>query len=243
MGTEQDIYIHELDFHHVIQPIFDLSKNNIYGYEVLLRSQEIQNPEILFNYAKEKNQLFELDMRSILSACENFNKNSSLLSGLYIFINVFPSTLINPDFYERMQRLANVMSLRPESIVFEINESEKGTDMQALKTGISAIKRLGFLVALDDIGKGESTVQSIVQLEPNIAKLDRIFAKDLTKSPKKQSIITMILQLLGKDTIFIVEGFESEADLLTAKGLGVPFGQGFFLGKPKPLNHYLANFE
>ena len=101
------------------------------------------------------------------------------------------------------------------------------------------IRKEGFLIALDDIGKGESTLRSILEIEPDIAKIDRYFAKNLAECPKKQKALKFMLMLLGEDAEVIVEGFESEADLQKAKELGVPYGQGYFLGRPKPIKYYI----
>lgn len=227
------------DFYHVVQPIMNLSKNNVHGYEVLLRSEQFQNPELLFKYAKDQNKLFDLDMKAIYKAFITFKKETSDLENAYLFINIFPSTLIDPAFNHNLQRIKFALKIKPNSIVFEINETEKISDFPAMKEAILDMREQGFLIALDDIGKGESNLQSIIELGPDIAKIDRYFAKDLSNSPKKQKVIKLILQFFGGDTTVILEGFECEADLLIAKELGVTFGQGFFLGRPKPLSFYI----
>lgn len=227
------------DFYHVVQPIINLSKDQVHGYEVLLRSERLQSPESLFNYAKDQNKLFDLDMKAIYKAFTTFKTEKTHLENVYLFINIFPSTLMDPAFNLNLQRIKSALKIQPNLIVFEINEAEKVKNFTALKEAILDLKEQGFLIALDDIGKGESTLPAILELEPDVAKIDRYFAKDLTNSPKKQKVIKLMLELFGDDTTVIVEGFECEADLLSAKELGVPLGQGFFLGRPNPLEYYL----
>ncbi|MGY0694728.1 EAL domain-containing protein [Virgibacillus sp. FSP13] len=229
----------ETDFYHVIQPIMDLSDAKVYGYEVLLRSEQFPNPEFLFNYAKEQDQLFDLDMKSIHKALTTFNKEAAHLEGLHLFINIFPSTLISPDFHYQLQQLKSEVNISPDSIVFEINEAEKMPDLAVLNRAIMELKRQGFVIAIDDIGKGESSLKTVLELEPNIAKIDRYFTRDLATSPKKQKFIKLMLQLFGGEITIVLEGFECKEDLLTAKAMGVPFGQGFYLGKPKPIRSYM----
>lgn len=237
-----EVLMKETDFYHVLQPIMDLAKDKVHGYEVLLRSPSFQNPELFFNYAKEQNQLFELDMKAISKAIGTFKQKSLDLNDSYLFINIFPSTLMNPVFHFNIQKLKSASNLQPNSIVFEINEAEKVPDLKVLKESILDLEKLGFLIALDDIGKGQSSIQSILELEPDIAKVDRYFTDDLANSPKKQKVIELLLQLFGNDTTMILEGFECEADLNVAKELGVSYGQGFFLGRPEPAGHYNGSF-
>lgn len=234
-----DKLISESDFYHVVQPIMNLAENKVHGYEVLLRSERFQNPELLFRYAKSQNRLFDLDMKAIHHAFITFKEESSNLKDSYLFINIFPSTLIDPAFYHNLQQIKLALKIQPNRIVFEINEAEKVLNLTALKEAISDMKKQGFLIALDDVGKGESNLQAIIELEPDIAKIDKYFANDLKNSPQKQKSIELVLQLFGENTTIVLEGFESEEDLLKAKEMGILLGQGFFLGKPKPLAYYL----
>lgn len=230
----------EIDFYHVVQPIINLTTNTVHGYEVLIRSQHFQNPERLFEYARQKNQLANLDSGSIFEAFRTFMKGSISINHLNIFVNIFPSTLIDSSFYSFLKKLKSLMDMKTGHVVFEINEAEKGTDFSAVKEGIQAIRNEGFRIALDDIGKGESTLRAILEIQPDIAKIDRYFAGDLAMSPEKQKALKLMLMLFDNGTEVIVEGFECEDDLETARELGVVYGQGYFLGKPKPIKDYMS---
>lgn len=237
--TKQSYQAKEMDFYHVFQPIFDLSKNKAHGYEVLLRSNNFSNPELFFKQAKEQNILFELDMGSIFKACETFKQKKLRLKDVYLFINIFPSTLVNSEFYTQLNKLKSMMEIIPGHIVIEINEAEKKEDLLKLQEVVSELKSQGFLIALDDLGKGESTLQSVIDLKPDIIKLDRYYAKELSTSQKKQDFIKKVVQIVGKDVSLVLEGIEHQEDLLVAKSLDVPFIQGFLLGKPEPLEYYM----
>ncbi len=230
----------EVDFYHVFQPIVELRTKEVHGFELLLRSEQFKNPEHFFQYAKEQNQLLQVDMQSIKKALLTLKKDNLSLQEIPFFINVFPSTLMDPLFYDHLEAILYELHLQPNVIVFEISEAEKVSDLTILKTVVERLKKKGFYIALDDIGKGESSLVSLLEIEPDIAKVDRYFAKDLSTSSKKQRLIELMVKLLGKETMFILEGFETEADLNVAKSLGVEYGQGFFLGKPNSIHHYLA---
>lgn len=233
-----DYIIGELDFYHEFQPIIDLSKKKIFGFEALIRSQHFNNPELLFNYTEEHNQLFELDLVSVFKAIYTFSHFWEKHNNFILFVNVYPSTLMNPSFSYYLKKFSSIVSFQPCFIVFEINEAEKALNSTDLKESILNLKKQGFLIALDDVGKGESTIKTILEIDPDIVKTDRYFAKNLTEFPKKQKVIELMIELCGIDTQVIVEGIETSEDLQTILEIGVPFGQGYFLGKPKPIDTF-----
>ncbi len=239
-NTYWDKVMRETAFYHAFQPIIDLTNDRLYGYEVLLRSEGLQNPELLFNYAKEQNKLFQLDLKSIFKAFTTFDNEIAHFNGLRLFVNIYPSTLIDPAFHYSLERLTASINISPCSIVFEVNEAEKGSDLTALKESILHLKKQGFFIALDDVGIGDSSLRTIIEIEPNIAKFDRYFTINLATSTKKQKILKVMLEYFKHDeTAMILEGIEYEEDLQAAKELGVTLGQGFLLGRPQPLEDYI----
>ncbi|MFD1360413.1 EAL domain-containing protein [Lentibacillus salinarum] len=239
MDLKLDITSEENDFYHVIQPVINLITNDVYGYEVLLRSQQVQNPKLLFDNAREHNQLVNVDISSIFKAFETLNQGGVPIKDKRILVNVFPSTLVDTSFYYHLQQLKSYLGSVSNNVVIEINEAEKEMELFIVKEVAQEIRKDGFLIALNDLGKGEWTLRSILEINPDIAKIDRYFAKDLAESPKKQKALKFMLMLLREDAEVIVEGFESEPDLQKAKELGVPYGQGYLLGKPKPIKYYM----
>lgn len=223
------------NIHHVFQPIYHLKNNEIYGYELLLRSASHPNPEKFFSLAKKNNQLYEVDMISIEEAFQTIEKHKQILEDKYLFINIFPSTLLHKDFLLKFGSLQAKNKIDANHIVFEVNEAEKAENLEDLNHILNELKSYGFQIALDDLGKGEFTFRSIVELEPTIAKIDRFFSQGLKESSKKQKLLKLLLEFFESDSRVILEGLEYEEDLESAKSLGITFGQGFLLGKPEPL--------
>lgn len=224
-----------IDFHHVYQPIIDLTSKNIYGYEVLLRAENFSSPETFFQYAKDQNALFDLDMSSIEKAC---NTDYKIFGEALLFINVFPSTLIHPEFISRMQKIEEASTFVSKQIVFEISEAERKHDFELLSDVVDTLKKEGYLIALDDIGKGDATLRSIFEYEPDIIKFDRFFAGTLNCSEKSQRYMSKIIQVFGEDLSIVLEGLETEEEVKIAESIGTPYVQGYYLGKPKPADFY-----
>lgn len=222
-------------FHHVFQPLYALENWDVFGYEALLRCKFFQNPESLFQLAIEKNRLYDLDCCSIYHALTSVN-----VQNIKFFVNVYPSTMVHPSFPDFLEKLKS-LRFSNQNIVFEINEAEKISDMSLFKRAVHYWKDKGYAIALDDYGKGESSLRIIKQLHPDFVKLDRYFAMDLSVSKEKQNVIQMLVEMCQQKNIhLILEGIEEPTDLAIAKALGVHLGQGNLLGRPLPISeiHY-----
>lgn len=229
-----DKVVKEKVFYHVCQPLYDLNSWQVFGYEILIRSELFENPEQLFRCAKDKNRLFELDTFSIFNAVL-MNDDLSRMRHMKWFLNVYPSTLVHPSFHDILNRLGD-SSLPSRNLIFELNETDAVTDMDLLKRAVTCLKAK-YAVALDDVGKGKSTLRAIIELEPDYIKLDKFFSIDLAVSRTKQNMIRMLVDFCQESNIrLVLEGIERSKDLAVAKALGVHLGQGFLLGKPVPVS-------
>lgn len=170
-----DDIIRKKMFHHVYQPIYALEDWKVFGYEALLRCKFFQNPESLFQFAMKKNRLYDLDTCSVQLALSSINARHRR------FVNVYPSTVLHSFF----PNFLNSINTFGRNIVFEINEAEKISDMGSLKRAIIFLKEKGYTVALDDFGKEESSLRTVIELEPDFVKMDRYFAIDLAVSKKQ----------------------------------------------------------
>jgi EAL domain-containing protein (putative c-di-GMP-specific phosphodiesterase class I) len=228
--------IREEKFFHHFQPIYDLVNWRRFGYEALLRTKEFQNPEETFIAAKKQKQLYELDIRSIHKAVLTYRSAGFSRKDGYLFINIYPSTILNPSFPTFLNQIISNDSLKSQQIVLEISESEVINEFTILQEHILILKNEGFLIAIDDVGRGYSDFRTIIDLEPDIIKLDRYLANDLHKSKQKQSLVKLLLKYAEQNNSnIILEGIENESEMAMAKALGIKFGQGYVLGRPDAL--------
>lgn len=212
---------------HWFQPIYHLKNNSIIGYEALLRnaSEAQASPVDLFREADKNGYLNLLDRISIKTAVESFEDDKHQL-----FLNVFSSTLLDESFLSWWD---NNISSRG-TIVLELLESEPVCNWEALKKVTSKLRSKGVKIAIDDMGAGYSFFQQWIELAPDYIKLDKYFADNLSVSPQKQETVKSLVGLLSDSTKLIIEGIETEADMNTAGSLGIPYAQGYLLGKPSP---------
>lgn len=230
--------IHKLieteNFTHYYQGLYHLDAWTKIGNETLFRS-EIGNPSVVFQEAKKVNRLYELEVKSIYKAVKNYHSLEKTPKGL-LFINICPSTIENIHFPKFIKHLSIQIPIMRHSIVFEILETEQVENFSLFKERITYLKNLGYLIAIDDVGKGWSSLNMIIELKPDYIKLDRFFSVHLSCSPLKQEMIRSLLYYGNSSNVKVVlEGMEKEQDFAVAKSLGVKIFQGFLFEKPHPL--------
>lgn len=238
MPSTQALITHK-DLYHEFQPICHLHTHKTIGYEALIRCTSEPRIDRLFQAAARHNMLFTLDTLSIynaISVC--FAEPRRVESDQHLFVNVFPSTLSSDHFAGFICKLVQRYGEFARNIVFEINEAI--SEMEDWNTGqflhnIHLLRECGFLVALDDVGEGATTLKRIVEIGPDFIKMDRFFAKHLLFSRKKQKILKFFVEFCGEESNLILEGIEEAEDLQQSCKLGVTFGQGYLLAMPGPL--------
>lgn len=227
------------DLYHLFQPVFCLSDHKPLGYEALLRSRTIRQPEQLFQHAIRQKLLFELDTLSIRNAISFFFHTAEYReTSEMLFLNVFPSTIAKKFFTKICGEIATKYNEVANRIVFEINESmsEIGEwNNEVFAQNVSNLRKSGFRIAFDDVGEGATTLKKIVELSPDFIKMDRFFGKQLAANKQKQKMVKFFVHYCSDETRLILEGLEDANDVKVAKHLGVKFGQGYWLAKPGPL--------
>ena len=95
---------------------------------------------------------------------------------------------------------------------------------------------MGFKVALDDTGVGYSSLGTVMELSPDYIKVDLSLVRSIDTDPPRQELLRALQAVSEKiDAEIIAEGIESREELITLRDLGIPYGQGYLLGRAAPL--------
>ena len=151
-------------------------------------------------------------------------------------VNISGSSLNNQSFLEFLAQKLTDYHLPPELFCFEITESEAIANLTQVSTFIKSLKNLGCSFALDDFGKGMSSLTYLKNLSVDYLKIDGSFIKEInTDSVAKAMVETInnLAQVMGLKTI--AEFVETEAILHTLQDLKVDYAQGYYFDKPSPL--------
>ena len=216
------------------QPILNLEKDSIEGYEVLMRIEDQGDyiPAMAFI-----DQIYELSLLTVFEEIIFDKAINAWLAGKIsgkLFFNM-PSYFINylakgkaklEDFKKELTKAG----IPPEDVVIEIPESRIAATTEELVEVVSNIRALGFEVAVDDFGVENSSIERLLKTKPDIVKIDGFFLKE------ERNMLRWIVKGLKRlGYAVVIEHVEKAEDLELAKKLGADYAQGFYIGRPEVL--------
>lgn len=228
--------------HVLFQPIYDFKKGTVLAWEALSRGprgSEFESPALLFDFAEQTGQLFVLEQTCRARAIETVG---ALAPGQRLFMNIHPRAVVDPTFAPgRTLELIRAYGLEPENIVFEITERHSIKDFSSFHKTLDHYRSQGFKVAVDDAGTGYSGLSTIAALQPDYIKVDMSLVRDIDKDPVRRALMETMVTLAGRiGSEIIAEGIETKGEAGALIGIGVHYGQGYFLSRPhfpKPETH------
>jgi EAL domain-containing protein (putative c-di-GMP-specific phosphodiesterase class I) len=207
-----------------VQPIVDLHKRELFGYEALVRctTPVFKNPPQLLETAIEEGVIGELGraLRAMaIKACPK----------AHLFLNIHPNEfdegwLVRPD---------DPIFEHEKDVYLEITESVPLSHFQMCHSVLKEIRSKGVLLAVDDLGAGYSNLKYIADLAPEVVKLDRELVAGLTRKSRLHTLVTSIVRLcenLGAKVL--AEGIETPEELHAVMDTGVRYAQGYLLARP-----------
>jgi diguanylate cyclase (GGDEF)-like protein len=220
-------------FRAVSMPIYDLQNEAPVGYEILCRGPKgaFEMPDDLFRVSVEYNLLTIVDLRC-LKTCLQAITDPKFKRNARFHLNLFPSTIIDTPIDRLISLLPD--GVRPENLCIEISEQQFIGDPTYLRDHVLALKKEGIQVAIDDVGFGRSSLESLIILEPDIVKIDRKYVSGVSDEPAKARLLkrlVKVVQALGAE--LVAEGIEQRQELEMLVELGVRYGQGWYWGKPE----------
>jgi EAL domain-containing protein (putative c-di-GMP-specific phosphodiesterase class I) len=220
------------------QPILNLETLTVLGHEVFTRGPAggpFEDAERLFALAERTGRLLELERlcrnRALSSVGRHLPPNTKL------FLNtsaraLADSDVAGPGFIKAVEE----RGLRHSDVILEITERVALEERQSYREVLRSLKQEGFGIAIDDMGAGYSSLQALVEVEPDYLKFDVSLVRNIDRSLIKRSLLETLVDLARRiGAQVIAEGIEVESELHTLRELGVPLGQGRYLGPPVPL--------
>lgn len=217
------------------QPILDLATHEVIGHEVFSRGPAggpYEDAERLFALAERTGRL--VDLERVCRARAMASARRHLAKGAKLFLNTSYQALRDPDVAgPGFVRLVEANGLRHEDVVLEITERLPREEREPYQEVLRGLKKQGFGIAVDDMGAGYSSLQSLVELEPDFLKFDVSLVRHIDRSTIKRSLLETLVDLSQRIRARVVaEGIEEEAELATLREMGVSLGQGRFLAAP-----------
>ena len=226
--------ISDNDISIYFQPIFSLKNNKVAGFESLARffTTPYKTPDVWFKEAKKVGLNETLEMLAIKNAVTNIAKFNN---STYIAINCSPSHILSGALENTLQ---NIDCTR---LVLEITEHSPISDYVKMRTALTPLRKRGLRLAIDDVGAGFSSFQHILELEADIIKLDISLTQNIN-TDKRKFLLAKALCGFAKaiDCTIVAEGIETEQEFNSLRKLNVDSVQGYFIGRPAPINDALS---
>ena len=225
----------ESSFYSVYQPIVRLATREVVGHEGLLRAVGPGgqlSPLDMFAAATAAGWVHVLDRvgrTTVLSGAKGW------LGDDLLFVNFVPTSIYRPEVCLRTtERAARAAGLRMDQVVFEITEGEQVRDLSHLERVFDYYREQGCKVALDDLGSGFSSLNVMVRLRPDVAKLDRELVQQLPAAGATAVVRAAAEICHAAGGLLLAEGVETEEQAASAAALGADLAQGWLFGRPVP---------
>ena len=214
------------DYAVALQPIRSISDLSLSGFEALCRFAPLpyRPPNEWFAEADEVGLGPALEIAVASRALDSLD---SLPDNVFVSVNASPATVASG-------LLTPLLSCHdPRRIVLEVTEHAAVTDNGQIAAAIAPFRKDGLLLAVDDAGAGYAGLQHILQLRPDIIKLDMCLTRHIDADAARRSLASALVRFASETgALLVAEGIETEAELLTLRALGVQLGQGYLLGRP-----------
>ncbi len=231
--------------HHVLatagfsfagQPIVSLDSGQVFAVESLARfpGEPPLSPDIWFEQAASIGLGVEFDLGAFAASLKLLD---NLPPPCQLSINLGPQALSSP----RLPRL--LRASQPGRIIIELTEHMVIHDYPQLRCSVEHIRELGTQLAIDDTGAGFASLAHIVNLAPDLIKLDRGLTRGVHSDPARRAVAQSLVSLAHDIGAHVVaEGIETEEELAVVRDLGISYAQGYLLGRPTQITDLQWSF-
>lgn len=244
IADSMEAALREEQFQVYLQPKYNLSCNRMMGAEALVRWI---HPEWGFMSPGEFIPLFEkngfipkLDLfvwEHVCAQLKAWREKGYPLP--VISVNVSRADIYQLDLVDTLLEITQKYGIEPAHLHLEITESAYAENPGRIISTVKELRRLGFIVEMDDFGSGYSSLNMLSRMKIDILKLDMKFVQNETAKPEEQSILNDIISMAHKIHMSVVaEGIETRDQMKQLQAMGCDYAQGYYFSKPLPVNDF-----
>jgi len=237
------------EFELYYQPQLDVNTNHISGFEALLRWK---NPELGFVPPNKFISVAE-DTHLIIPIGEWVLRNSCMFlkhlhnqgyRDLTMSVNISMLQLLQDDFVDMVTDILELVKIHPKYLELEITESVFMESYETIAGKLKLLKAIGVKIALDDFGKGYSSLHYLKHLPISTLKIDKTFIDNISLDKVNKSLTHLIVKI-GRvmDLCVVAEGVETEEQMEYLKKHKCNKIQGYLFCRPLPHNEILKKLE
>ena len=211
------------------------------SYEVLIRMQDGDGEFLLpyrFLATAERYQLMvDIDIYVFTTYINMMMEQPQHVAKLAsAHINLAGGTLNHPDFQQRVKQIIETVTFPWERLELEVTETSAIGDLAQAQEFIEYCKQYGIGFALDDFGTGMSSFEYLKNLPFDVVKIDGSFVRDMLSDPVDHAMIRFTHEISKlREQKTVAEFVETKEMVDELRKIGITYGQGYYLGKPRPL--------
>jgi diguanylate cyclase (GGDEF)-like protein len=234
------------------QPIVTLGTGELVAEEALVRWQHPRRglvaPNEFLPLAEETGLILSVGQYVLEQACHQartwqHEREASRLTGseVAVHVNLSAVELRDRHLADRVRETLFRTAVDPRMLVFEVTETLLLEDEAHVSSTIAELRELGVRFALDDFGTGYSSLSYLHTLPLDMLKIAKSFVDGLSRGGREASFGRMIIELARTLGVGVIaEGIETPDQVNALLSLGCDLGQGFYLGRPRPVRDELG---
>ncbi|MEL6937723.1 MAG: EAL domain-containing protein [Cyanobacteria bacterium J06598_1] len=248
LETDMRLALERQEFRLHYQPIVDLERMKVIGFEALVRWQHptrgLIGPDKFIRFAEESGFITELGTQVLWMACRdlaNWERSGRIDSELSVSINVAPEQLLAPNILTCVEKIIQATGVSSHRLRFELTERSIISDHAVVGGVLEAFKTNNIKISIDDFGTGYSALSYLHTLPVDCLKVDRSFVQPITAKSGSLGIVPLIINMAETMNMGVVaEGIETVTQLRQLQKLGCKYGQGFLFQRALPAAQALA---
>ena len=221
------------EFKMYLQFIVDNKTKNIVSAEALSRWETADGvvvfPGKYIGVMEETGMITTLDYMMFEKACKKLSEwTDTEFKDITISCNFTRITISEVDFPDKIKEISSRYPFDHNKIIMEITEDSIVRNFETAKSNLLAVKVLGFIVALDDIGSGYTSLRNLCDYPIDLVKLDRAMLL-LTDTERGRKLFHSIISLVHSlDLKLVCEGVETESQNTLVSESNCDFIQGWY---------------
>jgi diguanylate cyclase (GGDEF)-like protein len=233
----------ELTLHY--QPIIDITTKQITSFEALLRwyNPDLGNisPQEVIDVAEKTGLIHDIE-NWVLNRAMNDLLTFKQIIGQHVTmaVNISGLHMSEPNLGNYVFSLLKQFNLQPSDLTIELTESVLLTNIDSPDSPANQMTKQGIKLSIDDFGTGYSSLAYLHAIPASTVKVDRAFLNQTENNTVTLECIQKLVKSLNMDSL--IEGIETVYQSELLQSLGYNLQQGYFHGRPKPLDYYLSDY-
>lgn len=233
-------------FEVYLQPKYQLRDGRLAGAEALVRWNHpewgLQPPGEFIPIFERNGFITKLDQyvwERVCALLQEWDRKG--YPSINISVNVSRMDIYNADLADVLTGLVRRHGLSPSRLHLEITESAYTDTSRQLIETLAALRKLGFVIEMDDFGSGYSSLNMLTEMPIDVLKLDMKFIQTEITRPTGQGILRFIVDLARWMKLSVVaEGVETREQLERLQNDGCDYAQGYYFAKPMPVENFVS---